>query len=137
MLERIELCGDLAELDRVSPWVEALALRYQLPQQTVFAINLCLEEAISNIIRHGYKSDARQIIAISLQCIANELQFTIEDQAPHFEPKDAPIPSPQSLEELTPGGLGIPLMRHFATRVEWKPLPAGNRLTLTFALNQN
>jgi anti-sigma regulatory factor (Ser/Thr protein kinase) len=132
MLERLELRSDLAELARVAPWVETLAGRYAIPEKTAFAINLCMEEALSNIVRHGYKGTCEQSIVIDFRISAGELIFVIEDRAPHFQPADMGIPLPDSLEEMTPGGLGIPLMRRFANRVEWEPLPDGNRLSLVF-----
>jgi serine/threonine-protein kinase RsbW len=137
MQERLELRSELAELARVVPWVEALAGRYTIPKNTTFAINLCLEESISNVVRHGYKSNPGQTIVVDFRTSAGELIFIIEDKAPHFQPADMGIPMPQSLETMTPGGLGIPLMRRFADRVEWEPLSDGNRLTLVFLLPQS
>jgi len=134
MQERLELCSDLAELARVAPWVETLATRYQIPAKTTFAINLCLEEALSNVVRHGYKNIPGHPILVDFRSSPGELVFIIEDHAPHFQPADMGIPLPQSLEEMTPGGLGIPLMRRFANRVEWEPLTSGNRITLVFFL---
>ena len=131
-LERITLGSELAELSRVASWVEALATRYAIPEKTAFAINLCLEEALSNTIRHGYKSLPGKTAVVCFHREAGELLFTIEDEAPHFNPPNSTVPAPRSLEELTPGGLGIPLIRRFADRVEWQPLAKGNRLTLGF-----
>jgi anti-sigma regulatory factor (Ser/Thr protein kinase) len=135
MLERLELRSDLAELARVAPWVETLAGRHAIPEKTAFAINLCLEEALSNVVRHGYKGSCEESIVIDFRNSTGELIFVIDDRAPHFQPADMGIPLPDSLEELTPGGLGIPLMRRFANRVEWEPLPEGNRLTLMFLMH--
>jgi anti-sigma regulatory factor (Ser/Thr protein kinase) len=104
-----------------------------MAEQRVQVINLCLEEALSNVIRHGYEGDAHREIVVQFRSDEDELVFTIEDTAPHFRPAEMPMTQPKSLEELTPGGLGIPLMRRFADRVEWEPLPIGNRLTLAFA----
>ena len=132
-VERLALRGEIAELARVPPWVDALAARYAFPEKSVFAIDLCLEEALSNIMRHGYAGIAEGSILIGFREDANELVFTLEDEAPHFRPSDAPTHTPESLEELTPGGLGILLMNRFANRVEWEPLLHGNRLTLAFA----
>jgi anti-sigma regulatory factor (Ser/Thr protein kinase) len=132
-LERLELRSELGELVRVLPWVKALADRYAISEKTSYAINLCLEEALSNVVRHGYKGDVRHKIVVEFWSLEGELVFTIEDTAPHFRPAESPVTLPASLEELTPGGLGIPLIRRFADRVEWEPLQRGNRLTLTFA----
>jgi anti-sigma regulatory factor (Ser/Thr protein kinase) len=39
---------------------------------------------------------------------------------------------PSSVEDVKPGGLGIQLMKKFATTVNYEQLPGGNRLTLGF-----
>jgi anti-sigma regulatory factor (Ser/Thr protein kinase) len=132
-LQQLVLRSELCELARVLPWVEALAGRYAFSEKTSYVINLCLEEAISNVVRHGYKGDARHEIVVEFRSSEGELVFTVEDTAPHFRPAESQVTQPASLEELTPGGLGIPLMQRFTDRLEWEPLQSGNRLTLVFA----
>lgn len=136
---RLTLKSQLEDLPLVWPWVEALAARYSIPTDTQFAIQLCLEEALSNIIRHGYQGQANQCITV--ECAPSgvaELVFTVEDHALHFDPlapfTAAPAPVPASIQELLPGGQGIRLMRKFASRLAWQQLPNGNRLTLAFAI---
>ncbi len=139
---RLTLRGWLDDLGQVLPWVEALAGRYAIPPRTVFAIDLCLEEALSNIVRHGYKGDESKEITVAFhQSAEGGLVFVIEDEAPFFRPFDpaepAPAPSSDPLEEITPGGQGIRLIRKFADSVEWEPLENGNRLTLAFVVQRN
>lgn len=133
---RLTLQSQLEDLTLVWPWVEALAARYSVPAETQFAIQLCLEEALSNVIRHGYRGQANQ--SITVECAPSgvaELVFTVEDHAPPFDPvAAAPAATPASIQELEPGGQGIRLMRKFASRLTWQPLPHGNRLILAFAL---
>ena len=49
---RLELRSDLAELKRLAGWIKAQA-QQELSADTSFAIQLCLEEAVANIIMHG------------------------------------------------------------------------------------
>ena len=143
---QLTLTSQLADLALVWPWVEALAAHYAIPAETQFAIQLCLEEALSNIVRHGYGGQAGQPIAVTClpSCPENEnpaeLVFTIEDHAPPFDPfadsAAGRTPAPASIAELEPGGQGIRLMRKFASHAAWEPLPGGNRLTLAFAIQQ-
>jgi anti-sigma regulatory factor (Ser/Thr protein kinase) len=145
---RLTLKGQLDELAVVLPWVQTLAAHYALPADTQFAIELCLEEALSNIIRHGYRGQASQSISIACAVerapsgveneAARELVFTIEDHAPPFNPLAqfavAPISAPVSFDDFPPGGQGIRLMLKFASRLAWQQLPGGNRLCIAFAL---
>jgi anti-sigma regulatory factor (Ser/Thr protein kinase) len=145
---RLTLKSQLEDLTLVRPWVEAIAARHSVPADTQFAIQLCLEEALSNIIRHGYQGQPNQSISIActVECAlagvgnedAGELVFTVEDHARPFDPLApsaalAPARAVNS-QELLPGGQGIRLMRKFASRLAWQQLPNGNRLTLAFAI---
>ena len=136
---RLTLEGRLEDLAEVWPWIEALARHYSIPARTEYAIHLCLEEALSNVVRHGYTEQANQSIVIECASSgAKEMVFTIEDQAPPFDPlayrHAGDGPALASIAELEPGGQGIRLMRKFADRVSWERLPNGNRLTLAFSI---
>lgn len=140
---RLTLEGRLEDLAQVWPWIEALARQYSISARTEYAIQLCLEEALSNVVRHGYSGQANQSIAVACTVEyassgAREMVFTIEDQAPPFDPlayaRSGEAPTPATIAELEPGGQGIRLIRKFADRVAWERLPNGNRLTLGFTI---
>ena len=134
---RLSLQSELDELARLWPWVEALAAEYAIPADTRFAIHLCLEEALSNIIRHGYGGQPNH--SITVECAPagrHRLVFTIEDQAPPFDPLTSAAaeetPAPSSIDQLRPGGQGIRLLRKFAGSLAYERLAGGNRLTIGF-----
>jgi len=132
---RLTLKSQLSELARVQQWVDALVAAHPIPHGTVNAIQLCLEEAIANIIHHGYAAQPDQAITVEYRIdqSAGVLEFTIEDTAPPFNPLEVQEPTaPATLDEMIPGGQGIRLIRRFAGSVDWQPLPHGNRLTLGF-----
>lgn len=136
--DRLTLRSQLSDLPLVTRWLQALTSHYGFPTRTSFAIDLCLEEALSNVIRHGYAGDPTQKIGIEFSMgPEGRVSFVIEDTAPHFRPFDPEAPAVEPslvpLEEIVPGGQGIPLMRKFADAVNWEPLPKGNRLTLVFS----
>ena len=62
----LELGGDLSELRRLAEWIKARTPQV-LSADTVFAVQLCLEEAVANIIMHGGAKDDRLKIAIELE----------------------------------------------------------------------
>jgi len=102
----LSLKSRLAELTQVRPWVDRLAAEHSIPEATVFAINLCLEEALSNVIRHGYKCETHHSLTVHFSATANgDLIFTIEDNAPVFNACEfTESPAPASPDEIKPGG---------------------------------
>lgn len=141
---KLILDSQLASLSRITSWLDALIVEHTISEKTAFAICLCLEESVSNVIRHGYKNDPGHTITVSFhQPAPTRYAFIIEDEASHFSPIDAIVVSPlvnntsesvpPNIETITPGGLGITLLRKFTTALAYEPLPTGNRLTLTFA----
>jgi anti-sigma regulatory factor (Ser/Thr protein kinase) len=129
----------LAEVSRAQSWAEIFVARLALSENTRYAVQLCLEEALANVILHGYLSESGHPIVIRRWLSPDMLFFAIEDKAPPFAPDDIP-PPPQapehpSLESLTPGGNGIRLLRHFAGSIVYEQLSEGNRLTIGFSIH--
>ncbi len=130
---RLELGSSLTELARVAPWVGELADEYDFSDETRFAIELCLEEVLSNIVRHGYRGEAGQQISIDFARRDGGLIFVVEDSAPQFEPIEPADAVPESLDTITPGGQGIRLLYRFAGSVKYERLDGRNRLTIEFS----
>jgi anti-sigma regulatory factor (Ser/Thr protein kinase) len=111
---RLELRGDLSELRRVAEWIKARAPE-ALSADTSFAVQLCLEEAVTNIIMYGCPKDDRPEIAIELERDGGTLVARVEDTGREFDPTQFPLRLvAKSLEEAKVGDCGIHLMRCFA-----------------------
>ena len=135
----LELDSRLTELNRVQQWVELLADRLGLIDETRFAIQLCMEEVLANIILHGYRNQAGHPIVIRSYVSRETVLLGIEDKAPPFNPLESSeynsAAQPASLESMKPGGNGIRLMRRFAGSIEFERLVDGNRLTIGFPMH--
>ena len=133
-LDELVLGSQLSELSRLAPWVEALGDRCGITERVRFAINLCLEEAVSNVIRHGYAGSAGRLVRVSFsEPRAGYILVEVEDDAPHFDPLHLPaLPKidEQSAERL--GGQGIRLLMGFSDSLEYEATVTGNRLRIGF-----
>lgn len=128
---RLVLRNDLSELDRLAGWIEAW-VQPDLSADTSFAIQLCLEEAVANIIMHGSADDPGEIV-IEVTCNGGALVARIEDTGREFDPTQVPAPLlASSLEQAKVGDFGIPLMRSFASAMDYQRRHGRNRLTLRF-----
>ena len=132
--------SDLSELARVSDWLDALTQELELPEAVVFAIRLCLEEAVSNVIRHGFPPEVdrpglEKEVQISLGRTEEYVEVTVIDEGVAFDPLAVAAPaSPTSIADAAVGGLGIHLMRKFAQSLAYERREGANRLTLRFDL---
>ncbi len=59
-VSRLTLKSQLDDMASLWPWVESVAVEHGIPADTLFGVHLCLEEAISNVIRHGYERATRR-----------------------------------------------------------------------------
>src|SRR5262249_61894388 len=88
---RLVLRNDVAELQRLAGWIEGFA-RQGMSTDVSFALQLCLEEAIANIIMYGAARDDRLEIAVELERNGGTLGAPIEDNGRQFDPTRAPPP---------------------------------------------
>src|SRR5262249_7480370 len=129
---RLVLRNDVAELQRLAGWLERLA-QQGMSSDVSFAVQLCLEEAVANIIMYGAARGDRLEIAVELERNGGTLVARIEDNGRQFDPTRAPPPAvATSLEQAKVGDLGIHLMRSFASGMDYERRDGRNRLTLRF-----
>jgi anti-sigma regulatory factor (Ser/Thr protein kinase) len=129
---RLVLQSDLAELQRLAAWIEGWA-RKDVSSDLSFAVQLCLEEAVANVIMYGGMSDARLKIVIEVERNGTTLVARVVDNGRQFDPTQVPPPSiPASLAEAKIGDLGIHLMRSFASGMHYERRDGCNCLTLRF-----
>jgi serine/threonine-protein kinase RsbW len=133
--EILNLKSRVSELAQIPPWIERLASRFSIPESTQFAMNLCLEEALANVIWHGYSGQPDHSIAVHFASPGEDyFVFVVEDQAPPFNPVDSPeLPRLNERENNEIGGQGIRLLRQFADSLEYQATPTGNRLSIGFS----
>ena len=129
---RLVLRNDVAELERLAGWIEGFTRQSTSPD-VLFAVQLCLEEAVANIIMYGGAKDDALVIAVELERNCGTLVARIEDNGRQFDPTRAPPPAPAaSLDEAKIGDVGIHLMRSFANGMDYERRDGHNRLTLRF-----
>jgi serine/threonine-protein kinase RsbW len=129
----IQLRADFDDLPRLAEWVRAQAAELGLEARQLYAIELCLEEVVANLVLHGQPSGPAPI-AITVRLEAAPLRLTVEDDAIPFDPTAAVATGqPLTLEDAHPGGLGLALVRNFSTWREYARQAGRNRLVLGFA----
>jgi serine/threonine-protein kinase RsbW len=137
--------GSIADVMAASAWVERIAASLKLPGKLTFAMQVCVEELMSNIARHGKghsfpatfptetDADNPLTISIDIDVLADRIAMTIEDNGRPFDVEKAPAKVvDRPLEQVQPGGLGINLIKSFSHNIEYRRTDAGNRVTVDF-----
>lgn len=145
-LDQLVLGSRLSEMERLPLWVDSLAAAYGIDDNVRFAINLCLEEVVSNVIRHGYSTTEGRFLTVNCSSPRpGRFVFTVEDDATPFNPLDVAAPPAIGAQDdgqisgqisgqigVQIGGQGIRLLRGFADSLEYEARPAGNLLRIGF-----
>lgn|SRR5579872_3282131 len=130
----LTLRNDRAELARMMTWVEQLVGPLKLTPPTTYAVQLCLEEAVVNIISYAFEPDTEHLVKIGVWRDGRSVFAEITDDGRPFDPRSHETPRRTAdLESAHVGGLGITLMHNFAANIEYRRAGGTNRLTLSFA----
>lgn len=135
---RVELLSRPEFLCGARELVSSVAKRLGFGEEECGQIALAVDEALCNIIRHGYdrREDGRIWLSVwpegeqSLEkSYADGIRIVIEDEARQVDP--ATIKG-RELEDIRPGGLGVYIIREVMDTVQYEPRNGeGMRLVLT------
>jgi anti-sigma regulatory factor (Ser/Thr protein kinase) len=132
---QVVLANKTEELVTLSQWISDVASEYDLPGKTVFALDLALTEAVTNVLSYAFVDDERHEVEISIAITEAAVTAKITDDGQPFDPlKTKPAQRPASLDEAGVGGLGIHLIRNYASACRYRRENGHNILTLTFNL---
>jgi anti-sigma regulatory factor (Ser/Thr protein kinase) len=112
-------------LGAVRALVETFAERIGFCDRGRGELVLAIDEALTNIIRHGYGHAEDCRIWISLRTLSEPsagIRVEIEDHQACFDPSELPE---RDLDEVRPGGLGIHLIRQLTRTCRHEARPEG------------
>ena len=130
-LIRVELLSQPQLLAPVRAMLTSLSERLGFDEVETGHLALAVDEALANVIRHGYEGAANGRIWLSASVTEDpphRLHIEIEDQGRQVDPEQI---NPRELDDVRPGGLGVHLMREVTDTCEFeRRTPAGMRLVL-------
>ena len=132
---QIRLISDPTYLCGVREMVASVARRLGFDDMDCSKISLALDEALCNVIRHGYTKAFDQPIWIGITPLEPNaespggIMIVIEDEAKKVDPSKI---IGRHLEDIKPGGLGVHIIREVMDSVRYEPRETiGMRLTMT------
>lgn len=131
----LSISNDLAELGRLNAAVRPFLEAKEVPPKAVFAVNLALEELVTNVIKYAYDDLLGHTIDVSVAVQSDCIVVQIEDDGRPFNPLEAPEPDlNRPVEEREVGGLGIHLVRDVAGPMCYERHGDRNRLEVRVPL---
>lgn len=133
------LSNDLSEIPRLAEAVEAFVEPFAPGMKDVLAIQLALEEAVTNIIEHGYQADPAGTRRFTVELAvpeAGRIRMVITDDAPAYDPlARPPVNLDLPIEDRPIGGLGVHLVKNLMQLAFYERDADKNILTLERVLN--
>lgn len=124
---------DLGEPARIAEEIENFGLARSWPAESIFNINLALDELVTNVILYGFPADTeKKDIRIDLTKEDDVIRVIMEDEGVEFNPfSEVSEPSiDDSLEDRAIGGLGVFFVKSLTDDAWYERIDNKNRITL-------
>lgn len=124
--------GRYEQLAEIRDFVLQAARQVGFTNQALYAVELAVDEACTNIIEHAYEGEDRGEINCCLEITPNRLCIELRDQGRPFDPNAVPQPDLNlPLKKLKSRGVGLYLMRKLMDEVSYTTSPEeGNVMRL-------
>jgi serine/threonine-protein kinase RsbW len=133
--QTITLRNDLAEIPRLAEFFEAFCAQLGPTSKDVFALHLALEEAVINVINHGYSDGQPHTFTVELAAADRRVTITVTDDAPAYNPlARAEVDITLPIEDRPIGGLGVHLVKKLMDSARYERRDGRNILTLVRSL---
>lgn len=132
----LEIRAVVPDVRVASDWLANWGALHQVPPDQINRLDLCLNEALANVISYGSESAKTQPVLLNMWVESMESEgnaaVTVSDAGPAFDVTEAPIHErPHSLAEAEPGGLGLLMIRSFSDTLSYRRTNDRNELTFS------
>jgi serine/threonine-protein kinase RsbW len=135
-MQSLTIHNKVPEISKMSHWLTDTLMSSGFSNRVQFRADLCMNEAVTNIMSYAYPESGLHEIHIELAMDDELVTITVIDDGIAFNPFDAPEHvQPDSLEEAEIGGLGIGLIRNYIDDYHYKRVEDKNILSLTLKLS--
>jgi serine/threonine-protein kinase RsbW len=131
-MPRRPVADDLGDVRGATAWVGQQVAGAEIAEEIRFNIEVCVEEALANLIEHGRPAQDAKDIAIAVAADPEGATILVTDRCVPFDTAEAPSPEPPTLADMHPGGQGLRLIRAFASELTYRTAEGRNELTMRF-----
>jgi sigma-B regulation protein RsbU (phosphoserine phosphatase) len=129
----VVLENNLEELSVLTQMLQAFLCPYQMPSDTLYALELSLEEILVNIVSYAYDDDESHEIHFKVDVDEDMIAMKSIDDGRTFNPLAAEkMATSNPLVERGEGGLGINFVRQMRDMMEYQRKDDRNVLRIWF-----
>ncbi|HYO72242.1 MAG TPA: ATP-binding protein [Archangium sp.] len=135
----LRLDSRLENIPLASVAVKAMAGEVGFPREECERLELCVVEALTNVIQHAYQGAAGHPVTLAVAVTGEELELRLHDEGAPMPDGLLERPEPEEatdIQALAESGRGLFLMRRIAGRLHYHHGPEGNTLVLAWRLPQ-
>ena len=133
--QTLTLRNDLAEIHRLAAFVDAFCAPLAPTPKDVLSLHLALEEAVTNVIGHGYADGQPHTFTVELAAADRRVTAVVTDDAPAYDPlARAEVDITLPVEQRPIGGLGVHLVKKLMDSARYERRDGRNILTLVRTL---
>jgi anti-sigma regulatory factor (Ser/Thr protein kinase) len=126
----IRLAADIKEIEHLNRLVRQFGELHDVPSRTLYAVNLALDELVTNVVLYGFENPEGQEVLIRIAAASGGIEASVSDAGREFNPLNVPLPNLSAkLSERELGGLGIHLVRSLMDDVSYERIDGKNVLT--------
>lgn len=131
-LLQFSVANDLREIAVAADRIDEFCSLNGIPPATAYAVNLSVDELLTNTISYGYEDSGEHRIDLMIRLDGDVLAVEISDDGIEFAPDSADDPDTHaSIEDRPIGGLGIFLTRQMMDSFDYRRDEGRNVVTLT------
>lgn len=128
----IAIANELEEIVAAAEKIDAFCEEREISPEIAYAVNLSIDEILTNTISYGYEDDEPRRIEIALRLENDSLLVAIVDDSAPFDLSETPEADVEAtLEDRDVGGLGLFLVHRMIDKVEYERVEGRNIVTLT------
>lgn len=121
---QLKLPSSTNHLELIREFVTNIARGVGFDDEKINQIELAVDEACTNVVKHAYKGDDRKPLEVRVHTDKKKFTIIISDKGRGFSPQKIKTPDMKKyLSEMRVGGLGIYLMQTLMDEVDFKIEP--------------
>jgi phosphoserine phosphatase RsbU/P len=119
-------------LAEIFDFTAAVFRRERIPQELLGPVDFTVEELFTNMVKYSNMSEAA--VDLSLRSLPDGVEVTLTDHdVDPFDVTQAPdVEVDKPIEERTPGGLGLHLIRRMVDSIEYRYIKENRQSRITF-----